>query len=417
MLKNVLLACCATTFGLVTIEGAYRAYLYWSQPYHFRGDQGLWYLQSSPVTYNEAFGFDCVPGTYQGGYVYDGRVTECWDPVSWLVINERGNSGRIVGDYAEASLKVLAFGDSFTQRPIQGPDGDWMTWPNYLQDILEQELGESVHVVNFGRDGYGILQMFDLAAAKVAEWKPDLAIVAFITDDLDRARFWRTNTLRDGEKRVLVSSVPDPDPGWDVATDAFLIHSEATAEWCQEMLRTQRRDDPIVRELKDRVVEARRRSSLVASPWSLTQSFAFDVIVHGEPLHSTYSRTGPWQLPRHALQSFGDDSSMVAAVERLDESGVPYVLIHLASSGELEQGREFGGTGSISRQRMTLLRSLEELTGKQAHGTLDHADLSGKGSEELAAYFERDGHPSLLGHEFYAGVAASVLLSSGMLER
>jgi len=69
MLKNVLLACCATTFGLVTIEGAYRAYLYWSQPYHFRGDQGLWYLQSSPVTYNEAFkeGMSTMVGSPSAG--------------------------------------------------------------------------------------------------------------------------------------------------------------------------------------------------------------------------------------------------------------------------------------------------------------------------------------------------------------
>jgi hypothetical protein len=415
MLKNLFLASCATVFGLVAVEGAYRAYLYFWHPYYFQGDQGFWYLQSSPVAYNEAFGFDYVPGTYQGGYVYDGQVIECWNPVSWWVINERGNSGRIAGDYDDASLKVLAFGDSFTQRPMQGPNGEWMTWPNYLQDILERELGQSVHVVNFGRDGYGILQMFDLAAAKVVEWKPDLAIIAFITDDLDRGRFWRTNSSRDGEERVLISELPDPDPGWDIATDAFLVHSGATGDWCQEMLQTQRRDDRVIRELEDRLVEGRRRSSVLASPWSLRQSFVFDVTVHGEPLHSTYSRIGPTQMPRHELHRFSEDSLIVARVEQLRGTGVPYVLIHLASSTELEQGLEFGGSGRTSRQRMSLLSSLEELTGKEVYGTLDHVDLSGKGSEELDAYYDRDGHPSLLGHEFYSGVVSEILLSDGLI--
>jgi hypothetical protein len=181
------------------------------------------------------------------------------------------------------------------------------------------------------------------------------------------------------------------------------------------MLQTQRRDDRVIRELEDRLVEGRRRSSMLASPWSLRQSFVFDVTVHGEPLHSTYSRIGPTQMPRHELHRFSEDSLIVARVEQLRGTGVPYVLIHLASSTELEQGLEFGGSGRTSRQRMSLLSSLEELTGKEVYGTLDHVDLSGKGSEELDAYYDRDGHPSLLGHEFYSGVVSEILLSDGLI--
>jgi hypothetical protein len=417
MFRNLLLASSAMVIALASVEAAYRVYLYHWHPYYFMDQSGLWYLQASPITYSEPFGFEYVPGTYQGGYVFDGQVLECWDPVTWWAINERGNSGRIRGSYEDASLKVLVFGDSFTQRPMPTLEGEWMTWPNYLQDALERELGESVHVVNFGRDGYGVLQMFDLAAAKIPEWDPDLAIFAFITDDLDRARFWRTNVTVGGAQRVLVSEVPDPSPSWDVATDAFLIEPDATAEWCRRLLESRERGDPVVRRLEERLVEGRRRSSVLASPWSLTQSFAFDMIVHGEPLHSTYSRTGPTQMPRHELERFDADPQAVARLEAIRATGVPIFVIHFASSGELEQGLELGGSGRILPRRAGLMDSLGDLTGQAVHRTMDYLDLSPEAREDLSAYYTRDGHPSLLGHELYAGVVAEALLSTGILTR
>jgi len=74
------------------------------------------------------------------------------------------------------------FGDSWAAFQQENRN-----WPLFLQDVLEARLGKKVHVVNFGRDGYGILQMFDLAATKIVEWKPDLVLFTFITDDLSRA--------------------------------------------------------------------------------------------------------------------------------------------------------------------------------------------------------------------------------------
>lgn len=417
MQKNLVMAAFATLFGLLLVEGGYRSYLYWQHPYYFKGDSGFWYLQASPVAFSEPFGFEYVPGTYQGGYVYDGQVIDCWDPVTWWAINERGNSGQIKGSYEDATLKVLVFGDSFTQRPMRAPTGEWMTWPNYLQDALERELGRSVHIVNFGRDGYGLLQMFDLAAAKIVEWKPDLAIFAFITDDLDRDRFWRTNTVLDGHERIMISETPELNPGWDTATDAFLSHPDATAEWCRQMLETGEKDDPIVRELEERLVAGRRKSSMLASPFSLSQSFVYDILVHGEPLYSTYSKDGPSQMPRHRLRNFADDSLMVARTQRIRETGVPYMLVHFASRTELRQREEFGGTGRTSQQRMELLRSLEELTDHEVYGTLDYAQLTDKDLRDLPANFAADGHPSLRGHEFYAHVVSEVLLSNGIVRR
>ena len=63
-------------------------------------------------------------------------------------------------------------------------------------------------VINFGRDSYGMLQMFHLANAMTKEFKPDLIIIAFITNDLTRARFWRTVNYIKGEKRLLTTTQP-----------------------------------------------------------------------------------------------------------------------------------------------------------------------------------------------------------------
>jgi len=195
---HVLLVVVGCIFGFLLTEGTYRLYLYQTQPSRFLGDRNLWYFQDSPFRYSEEFGFEYIPGKYVGGAVYEGKVTQCWDPMLPWVINERGNMGRIKGSYEHADLKILVFGDSVTAWARESPNGALMSWPDYLQDILEERLKKSVHVVNFARDGYGILQMFDLAAVKVPEWRPDIVIIAFITDDFTRDRFWRMITVLDG---------------------------------------------------------------------------------------------------------------------------------------------------------------------------------------------------------------------------
>src|SRR3990172_825440 len=224
--------------GIALSEAAYRVLLYTvvaSDRFVRKAPQGFAVNDRPQWIYNERFGY-----VYPMGYkihvasVSNGRVTEC---SFWEGFNEQGNVGRIVGDYKAASLKILVFGDSFTATVHDG-----VGWPLLLQERLAKRLGRRVHVVNFGRDGYGILQMFDLAAAKIPEWKPDLAIVAFITNDLQRVRVWRTITKVQGRWRHLVSPDPTPNPDPLKSYDTALYHPEATAEWCRSMKGTGSRD-------------------------------------------------------------------------------------------------------------------------------------------------------------------------------
>lgn len=412
---NTSLSLLGAFLGFCISEATYRIYLYRTEPYQFKGDRNVWYLHSSPVRFSEEFGFEYVPGEHDGGAIYNGRVIACWSPMEEWLINDQGNTGRIKGTYENANFKVLVFGDSFTQRPRYNSQREPMTWPNFLQDILQEELLKPVHVVNFSRDGYGVLQMFDLAVSKIREWQPDLAIIAFITDDLTRDRFWRTKTFLDGRERILISTKPDPNPDWKTATDAFLLEPRATREWCQRLVMSAKKDDPIVQDLENGLVEGRRRSSQLADPLSLSQSFVFDRIVHGDPYHTTYSRWAPSQMPRYRMWDFNHDTRILANIRALAEMKIPYVLVHLATYEELEQRQEYVVRGKELERYQALAASLAGLTQRPIYGSVEHTRFPAGDLRKIAVGPPRDPHPSLYGHQFYAEIVAQILRDHGYL--
>ena len=96
-----------------------------------------------------------------------GRVAGC-SPVA--PINKDGSPGISEGDYKDAEIKIAVFGDSFS---VTVDDGN-KTWVSRLQTQLQKKLGRSVHILNFARDGSGLLQMFDVAASELPKRKPNL---------------------------------------------------------------------------------------------------------------------------------------------------------------------------------------------------------------------------------------------------
>jgi hypothetical protein len=199
-------------------------------------------------------------------------------------------------------------------------------------------LGRRASVVNFGRDGYGLLQMMDLAAVKVPELRPDLVLVTFISDDLSRARFWRTVATVDGEERVLTTTEPERNPSIDRAADTAMIDSRATEGWCRAELgggdggATTR----LVLDKKRRLMshagrDGLRRSSL----WTVRHSFVWNRIVHGSAVHFATRRPTASQNPRLGMVDYAADPRFVAAVETVRRKAGKLVLIHrlLASIG------------------------------------------------------------------------------------
>lgn len=400
VLATLALVTIGTLVGLFAAEAAYRFYIFDRNPERFEtlssdGGPQVWYFHTSPWKFNAAFGYEYVPGVADGGSASNGRVDACWD----FPVNEQGNIGVIEGSYEDADLKVLVFGDSFTAQPHEG-----LTWPNVLQRSLNDELGHNSHVVNYGRDGYGILQMFDLAAARVPEMKPDLVVFAFISDDITRNRFWRTYTTIDGRERILTTTEPSATPSLDVSADTAIVHSGATRAWCEAAVASKRVGDPILREMEETARWAQNRTEQRADIFTLDQSYLLDRIVHGSPFHRALQRLRPAQNPRHSLTDFSQDPGFARSVEILKNSGVPIMVIHHATLDEIRRGEEY----IVGDRERGLLGSIESALGVQIRETLP---MVTKPAADLDSIIVSPGnqHPSRVGLDFYADITAKHL--------
>ncbi|MFC3230492.1 SGNH/GDSL hydrolase family protein [Marinibaculum pumilum] len=405
-LLNTLLLTVSVLVGLVLVEAAYRTYLWLASPVPkvtATGDAPptFSFYDRSHWEYDEAFGYTYPPGRkLLIGSVTDGRLTSC-DQID--TINARGNIGPIRGDYDRAALKILLFGDSFPAFILDGE-----TFPSKLQQVLQEKAGIDAHVVNFGRDGTGILQMFDLAAEMVPRWKPDLVIFTFISDDLDRVRIWRVPTRIDGEPRLLVTDRPDSSPGLSNATDAFVLFPEASPEWCEKTLAAGG-TAPELTALNARYLRMRRDAQRATPNYlSLNHSFVASRILQG----NAFARTSPggvWRLPRVALDDYRDDPRFAADLARLREAGVPIVLIHLPIAPELVEGEAM-----LVGNQAALWTSLEEALGRPAYRLADF--IVPPLDEPFAmSHQPTDHHPSPFGMQVYANSITRILAQEGIL--
>jgi len=408
---SLLLALLGSVAGSVLSEAAYRIYLRVAYARLFQppdSDKNIAAYDVSHWEFDRRFGYVYPPGRIIAQTnIADGRVTSCQ---RWDIINKYGNIGKIVGDYHEAELKVLVFGDSWSAFHHEG-----RTWPLFLQEVLEARLNEKVHVVNFGRDAYGILQMFDLAAAKIAEWKPDLAVFAFITDDLDRARFWRTVVGAGDEMRVLTVLQPRRNPDPETSADTYLLMPSATYEWCERLARTRTTDAVLERIIrKHRVLLERNnptRGLARANVLTLRHSFLYNRVVSGDAFAFLWERVPVGTNPRVSYQSYAEDSDFLRSLDRINTTGVPWVLFHLAFYPEIKAKTEY----ILWPPQKALLDSLEAVTGKKVLRTTDYVRMPVPQAKRMNATADDD-HPSLWGMEFYANAVAEALVRNGLVK-
>jgi hypothetical protein len=324
-------------------------------------------------------------------FVADGRPVILID----MKANSRGNMGREPAGYDGAALRILVFGDSFTSMGHEG-----VTWTDLLQDRLEARLGVPVSVVNFGRDGYGLLQMFDLAAIQVERLKPDYVLFAFITDDLGRSRSWWWGDEESGRLFRFESPPLRTDLAYaeEHGRDAALIDARATKEWFTTLQARPDPADPVLTALQERreaLDKARRPVKPEVSDW--TSSMLYNRIVHGHPYGA--AGTGPSRPPfRTDLMDLGEDHRFVAQVAKLNALGVPYDLVHFPIHPELVQGQY-----RFLPQEATLHESLSRITGKMPVSLLSASLPASLGTDDPAGLFMLpDNHPSAAGMAFYA---------------
>lgn len=133
-------------------------------------------LQRDLVQRDPELGFKMVPH-------YDGKLGRSPIP---LRTNSWGFRDREYGDPPAHGLRILALGDSMVFG--QGVTIE-ETYPRFLENLLSQQLGVPVEVVNGGVPGYGPTQEAVLFEKMVDVIKPDVVLVSIavfndISDDL-----------------------------------------------------------------------------------------------------------------------------------------------------------------------------------------------------------------------------------------
>jgi hypothetical protein len=348
--------------------------------------------------FNLEFGYSYVANKSNNGVVvHNGYPVMC----TQATINELGNTNRIKGNYEDATVKILVFGDSFTSNSnLNG-----ITWPDLLQDELEAKLNQDVNIINFGRDAYGIPQMLDLARTKVEELEPDLVVFAFITSDLVRGRFWRTVNFINGEKRDIVMVEPSEEADLKKSIDATVVNSMITREWCEDMLVTWDKDDPLLKALNEEFIQRRREHYDPVEFNSLSTSFIFNRIVYNDPFRGFI----PSLIPRLYENSYVADSRFIENVNHINQSNIPYYIIHLPTYEDLKAGKY-----ELGEQEQSLFESFQEVTGKQITNFMEYASSHDSNNlEDIEKLFMSpyDRHPSLQGIRFYAEVVSEILIT------
>ncbi len=202
-------------FGLLCfLEGAARGILALEPIAHgpaLRSSAG-WRLQwleryqpESPIYY----GFDTFHPTRGWGILPGVRGADTFGPGS-VNTNSAGLRGLREIDLAKhpEGPRVAVIGDSFT---FGDEVRDNEAYPSVLDELLPE-----AEVINFGVHGYGHDQMLLLLREQVLSYQPDLVVLGFVRDDMERNMlsfrdFAKPHFALSGD-RLSLRNVPVPTP-------------------------------------------------------------------------------------------------------------------------------------------------------------------------------------------------------------
>jgi hypothetical protein len=289
----------------------------------------------------------------------------------------------------------MVFGDSFTQLNQKG-----LTWPDILEDTLSRFWQRRVVVLNYAREGCGVLRMLDLAAHKSLELKPDLIVLAPIGDDFTRDRWWAREIHWKGMTRWMLSSKEDVPLDYRYSVDEVIVNPKATREWCESLLQGKNLDinNRILDEVNCQYNTIREEVNRVRGFkfMATDRSYLYRRLRFGDPFAPTSGT-----LPRISLYDYSNDRQTVANCKALTDLNIPIFLIQLPISSEV-------GTGDyhLTKQAKHLKKSLEMLlhTGfADLHELLNNRNT---GKIDLEPF---DPHPNQLGLQLYADAVAKVI--------
>ncbi len=379
----------AVVVGLGLAEAGYRVKLFLQVGQTPLGVKVTYQAWNEPTIHHEAVsGYRHEPDRRVLGIrVTNGRAVLGLERTT----NETGNVGPPESGYAAASTRVLVVGDSFTEIQRQET-----TWPAPREAEVARRLGRSPGGRTRARSGHGLLQMIDVAADVARRRRPGIVVVAFISDDLNRSRFWQNTEVINGESRLATRLAPG-GPAWFALGEFH--EPRIDAAWCRRVLASGDRTDDVLEDLERRFAARKRDNPRRINYAALTSSFLYNRLTYGDPF---FGIAGAAATPRFAWRDFRRDDGMVRAWEQLGSFRVKVVLAHLPQYEEILAG-EYRLTG----QQRSLLTSLEQLAGVPVVDLIRRGEVPARpGSLFLLPH---DHHPSRQGLAWYAGVVAGVL--------
>jgi hypothetical protein len=200
-------------------------------------------------------------------------------------------------------------------------------------------------------------------------------VIAFTTDDLDRAAHWQYHRVIKGEDRALVtdSLAVDPAAGGSHVAEAYLIDRRATTAWCAA---TKGRRDAIVAE-----TEARYRRLI-----------------------------RPGREPRLAVTELKDNPLFRLTMEHMEWLGMRVALIHLPTPDEIAKP----GPLSLPPRQAAQMDSFERAWARRALPTLPKLRAAGADPGKMA-FSDTDPHPSRYAMKRYAAAMAAALEDAGLV--
>lgn len=398
-LISVVLIFVSVLTALFASEFIYRSYLVLSydKKSAVLGNQFAFY--SKPLTiFDQQNGYSYNSDTdLYTLYISDGKAISC---APFIYINHFGTFEKDISDYTAAEKdyekrgpRILVFGDSFTSIPHDGE-----TWVSLFSKKFKEKIDPNAQVLNFGRDGYGVVQMLELAANKIETWKPDLILFAFITDDLRRIRFWRKNVdTKDGGFSYVAYNLLDDENSIDSKV-LFFYNKQITKERCEAI--NSGKDDPLITssfEFAKRISKAELNKN--SPSFFVRESYLYNLITQGTPIVHNSERS---------VKSVDQlrDANFKTAVEKLNQSKIPYFFIHIPAIEEMRKNARW----LPSRDNEYFIEELSQTTGKKHFLFL--SDFMKLTKEQLALFpiTPKDGHPSKNGIQFISDAMIDLYL-------
>lgn len=409
-MKKIISYCFFFLLFLVALEIAYRIFLYVTFPNQFRFQQQqeklMVFYDKAQWEYDPRFGYTYPHVVITTIGLRNGLVKGCLENT---IANNQGDIGLPVPHFAKAKHRILIFGDSFTASTVEGE-----TWPHLLAINLNKAFGaidaNKVSVRNLARDGYGLLQMFDLAAVKIAELKPTLVVFAFTSQAISRDRSWRVKVGKGDNVRLLATIENSANPHFRNSTDMVILVPAANKKWCQEMVskspEAQRKDPVLTKALaKTAYIRQVNGQLLKANIWDMTSSYIYHFAIHQNPFfgqqHRELSPTNP--IVKYA--SFKNDSQFLQSLAKVQAQGIPFVLVHLPLGVSIRNHQEF----LLNEQGQSLKNSLEEVTKHKILPLRPYLGIKDESAIKLCMKSD-DCHPSRFAIHIYAKSIAQILL-------